>query len=296
VDNGVVWLAPDVSEYVSQLTATGVQVETLGPADLRERMPALARYEGPAFLDLDGGAIRAAAVIKALSSHIGGTCVADEVLTMWPTRHGSVEIRTNGGRAEHGCAVVCAGADTARLARGVGVSIPVHLGLHGRVTFPMKDELPARTPCMVDVTDYFRTGGSYGTPAPGAREYSIGVEGNGRIPVREDLSSIEPSRLECVTAGAVDYVNSAFPGLVPTPLSFRHCWVTSLPWNGDAIGVWETEQAYFVVGDNLFKHAPALGRALASAALDGVLADDLRPEARLGAAVAFESAPGPDFG
>ena len=296
VGNGVVWLAPDVTEYVGQLAATGIGVEALAPADLHERMPLLARYEGPAFLDLDGGAIRAAATIKALSGHITGTFVADEVLTMWPTRHGSVEIRTNSGRAEHGSAVVCAGADTARLARGLGVSIPVQLGLHGRVTFPIKDELPAQAPCIVDVTDYFRPGGSYGTPTPGAREYSIGVEGNGRIPVREDLSSIEPSRLESVTAGAVDYVKSAFPGLIPTPLSFRHCWVTSLPWNTDAIGVWEVEQVYFVAGDNLFKHAPALGRSLASAALDGVLADDLRPEARLGEALAFDSAPGPDFG
>ncbi len=296
VGNGVVWLAPDVTEYVGQLTATGIGVETLAPADLQEHMPLLARYEGPAFLDLDGGAIRAAATIKALSGHIAGTFVADEVLTMWPTRHGSVEIRTNSGRAEHGSVVVCAGADTARLARGLGISIPVQLGLHGRVTFPIKDELPAKAPCIVDVTDYFRPGGSYGTPTPGAREYSIGVEGNGRIPVREDLSSIEPSRLESVTAGAVDYVKSAFPGLIPTPLSFRHCWVTSLPWNTDAIGVWEAEQAYFVAGDNLFKHAPALGRSLACAALDGVLADDLRPEARLGEALAFDSAPGPDFG
>lgn len=286
-DNGVVWLAPDVTEYVGQLSTTGIQVEELAPSDLREHMPLLARYEGSAFLDLEGGAIRAAAAIKALSSHVAGSFVADEVLTLWPTRHESVEIRTNGGRAEHGSAVVCAGADTARLARGLGVSIPVQLGLHGRVTFPIRDELLAEAPCIVDVTDCFRPGGSYGTPTPGAREYSIGVEGNGRIPVRDDLSSIEPSGLESVTAGAVDYVKSALPGLIPTPLSFRHCWVTSLPWNTDAIGVWGAEQVYFVAGDNMFKHAPALGRALASAALDGVLADDLRPQARLGEPLAL---------
>ena len=160
----------------------------------------------------------------------------------------------------------------------------------------MKDELPGIAPCVVDVTDYFRPGGSYGTPTPGAREYSVGVEGNGRVPVRDDLSGIEPSRLESVTTGAVDYVKSAFPRLFPTPLSFRHCRVTSLPWNIDAIGVWEVEQTYFMVGDNLFKHAPALGRYLAAAAVDGVLVDDLRPEARLGQALAFETAPGPDFG
>lgn len=287
LDNGVVWLAPDVMGHIGQLTAAGIQVERLTPAELQEHLPLLARYAGPAFLDLDGGAIRAAAVISVLCRHIADSIVTDDVLTMWPTRHESVEVRTNGGRAEHGSVVVCAGADTARLARGLGVSIPVQLSLHGRVTFPIKDELPAKAPCIVDVTDYFRPGGSYGTPTPGAREYSVGVVGNGHIPVREDLSSIEPFRLESVTEGAVDYVKSAFPGLTPTPLSFRHCWLTSLPWNSDAIGVWEAEQTYFVAGDNMFKHAPALGRSLASAALDGVLADDVRPEARLGEALAL---------
>ncbi len=282
VHNGVVWLAPDVTEHIGQLSAGGVQVEKLAPGDLQEHLPLIARYEGPAFFDPDGGSIRAATAINALSSHIAGGTVADEVLAMWPTGHDSVEIRTNGGRAEHGSAVVCAGATTARLARSLGISIPVQLGLHGRVTFSIQEGLPGQAPCIVDDTDYFRPGGSYGTLTPGAREYSIGVEGHGRVPVREDFSSIGPSRLETVTDGAVEYVKSAFPGLVPTPLSFRHCWVTSLPWNADAIGVWEAERTYFVVGDNLFKHAPALGRALASAAVDGVLADELRPEARLG--------------
>ncbi len=291
VGNGVVWLAPEVTRPIERLTDAGVRVEPLDWGDLREHLPLLARYDGPAFLDLDGGSIRAAATTEALSNHSAGQIVSDEVLAMWPTRHESVEIRTNGGRAEHGSAVVCAGVSTARLARSLGVSVPVQLSLHGRVTFPVENGYPAEPPCIVDDTDYFRPGGSYGTLTPGAREYSIGVEGNGRVPVREDFSTIEPARLESVTAGAVDYVKSAFPGLTPTPLSFRHCWVTSLPWNTDAIGVWEAEQMYFIVGDNMFKHAPALGRALASAALDGVLAHDLRPQARLGEALALVREP-----
>jgi sarcosine oxidase len=43
--------------------------------------------------------------------------------------------------------------------------------------------------------------------------------------------------------------------------------------------VWELGALRFVAGGNLFKHAPALGRALA-----GDMPRDLRPEARLGAA------------
>jgi sarcosine oxidase len=38
-----------------------------------------------------------------------------------------------------------------------------------------------------------------------------------------------------------------------------------------------------MAGNNLFKHAPWLGSALAQAAVGDGLADDLRPGARLGA-------------
>jgi sarcosine oxidase len=44
-----------------------------------------------------------------------------------------------------------------------------------------------------------------------------------------------------------------------------------------------------LAGSHLFKHAPALGRALANAALGEGLAPQLHPEARLGAEL-FDSA------
>jgi sarcosine oxidase len=47
--------------------------------------------------------------------------------------------------------------------------------------------------------------------------------------------------------------------------------------------VWEADGLFFVAGHNLFKQAPALGRALAAAALGEGLASELPPEARLGA-------------
>jgi sarcosine oxidase len=95
---------------------------------------------------------------------------------------------------------------------------------------------------------------------------------------------IAPATLASVTDRAVAYVRRALSGLHPTPVDYRHCWVTSLPWGEDAIGVWERGRTLFVAGDNMFKHAPAVGRALAEAALEGALADELRPAARLGTA------------
>ena len=53
--------------------------------------------------------------------------------------------------------------------------------------------------------------------------------------------------------------------------------MTELAWGHDGLGVWEAGALLFVAGNNLFKHAPALGRRLAGGEIDG-----LRPELRLG--------------
>ena len=53
--------------------------------------------------------------------------------------------------------------------------------------------------------------------------------------------------------------------------------MTELPWGHDGVAVWEAGALLFVAGNNLFKHAPALGWRLAA----GRLAE-LWPEARLG--------------
>ena len=63
---------------------------------------------------------------------------------------------------------------------------------------------------------------------------------------------------------------------------FVHCWVTDLPRSDDGIGVWEAGRILFVAGHNLFKQAPALGRALARAATGDRLRAELTPDARLG--------------
>ncbi|MDQ4068714.1 MAG: amino acid oxidase, partial [Actinomycetota bacterium] len=78
------------------------------------------------------------------------------------------------------------------------------------------------------------------------------------------------------------YVARALPRLAPDPVDYRHCWTTELPWGSDGVAVWEADSMFFLAGHNLFKHAPALGDALAHAALSGELPDDLRPEATLG--------------
>ncbi|MCC8336506.1 hypothetical protein LMJ38_11240 [Streptomyces sp. R1] len=48
------------------------------------------------------------------------------------------------------------------------------------------------------------------------------------------------------------------------------------------MAVWEADRIFFAAGHNLFKQAPRLGRALAGAAMDDELEENLRPAAALG--------------
>jgi sarcosine oxidase len=281
-DDGVVSLGPAARRRFPLLERAGVGVAAIGADELAERMPLLAAFDGPAIFDADGGSIRAAAVVAALVGRLEESLVVDEVLALWPTGRGSIEVRSAGARGEHGAVVVCAGADTARLARGIGLSIPSELSLHGRVTFGVRGAARARVACLLDSSDAFGEVGVYGARSPSSSRFSLGVDG--AAVAREDASLLSPSALAAVTDRAAKYVRRALPGLDPEPTGYRHCWVTTLPWHDDAIGVWEAERMLFVAGSNLFKHAPALGRRLADAALEEGLDDQLQPDSRLGRA------------
>jgi sarcosine oxidase len=56
-----------------------------------------------------------------------------------------------------------------------------------------------------------------------------------------------------------------------------------LQWSADGIAVWESAGLVAIAGNNMFKHAPVLGRALAQAALGEGLPPALQPQAKLGA-------------
>jgi sarcosine oxidase len=99
---------------------------------------------------------------------------------------------------------------------------------------------------------------------------------------------VDSGGLAEVASRTTEYVSRALPGLDPEPTEVRHCWVTELPWSPDGLALWELGGLLVFAGNHLFKHAPALGRSLAGAALDGV-PDLLRPEAQLGAASAVRA-------
>jgi sarcosine oxidase len=266
--DGVVALGETAGRRLAVLQELGHgPVRAIDAAELAERLPPLAAYAGPATLDEDGGAIRTGAAIEALTAAVGDRLVADEVVAVRPTSGGRAEVVAASDRREYAHVVVCAGRGTPALAAGLGFVLPVSTSVHTRVTFAVPGDPPARLACLQDLSGAFGETGAYGTPHPGNRLYSVGLTQS--APVSED---------------AVAYAARALPGLDPRPAGVRNCWVTQLPWGPDGVAVWEAEGVLVLVGNNLFKQAPRLGRALAAAAVGEGLMPDLRPEAHLGRA------------
>ena len=280
--DGVVALGPAVEGRLKVLgQVEGTAARAIDAAELSERLPLLADYSGPAMLDEAGGSIRTGTAIEALAGRLGDALVADEVLSVRSSRPGTVEVRTGGHCAEYASVVVCAGRGTPQLARGVGLSLPVRQAAHVRLTFAVRGDTPGRLACLQDGSGAFGETGIYAAPTSGNRQYALGLSQT--TDVQDDGSLVDPAGLAELSARAGGYVERALPGLAPEPVDYRHCWVTEVPWSTDGLAVWEADGLFFVAGHNLFKQAPALGRALAAAAVGEGVAAELRPEAKLGA-------------
>lgn len=281
--DGAVAIGPSVEDRLAVLDAVGgVPVRRIDAAELAEWLPALAPYEGPAMLDEGAGAIRIRAAIGALAGELGDDLVAEEVLSLRHLEGGDVEVRAGGMTAEHATVVVCAGRGTAALARGAGLSLPVRLAAHVRLTFAVSGGAPPGTlACLQDTSGAWGETGVYAAPTPGNTHYAVGLSST--VEGLPDGALLDPDDLGGHATRVAAYVGRALPGLDPEPVDVRHCWVTDLPWSADGVGVWEAGPVLFCAGHNLFKQAPGLGRSLARAATGGGLAKELRPAARLGA-------------
>jgi sarcosine oxidase len=278
--DGVVALGPAGLRRLDVMRRAGVRAHEIDGAEVAKRLPLLAPYTEPVVLDEDGGVIRARAAIEALTAALRERIAFDEVLSVHATAAGTVEVRAGGVTAEHDRVVVCAGRGTAALARGAGLPLPLRHAATVRLTFAVRGEAPHRLACLLDSSDAFGEGGGYGDPLPGNDSFAVGL---GDTPVHDDGSLIDAAGLAAIAERTTAYVARALPGVEPDPIDVRHCWVTELPWSPDGFAAWEVGPLLIFAGNRLFKHAPALGRVLARAALGDGLEPSLHPEARLGA-------------
>ena len=280
--DGVVALGQAAIERLRILEQVGgVRARPIEEDEVRDRLPLLSGFSGPAAFDEAGGAIRARAAIESLADKFRDSLFPDEVMSVGATERGTIEVRTGGDTSEYRSVIVCAGRGTAPLARGVGLSLPLALSAHFRATFDVRGERRDRIACLQDGSGDFGETGVYAAPLAGNGRYAVGLSET--IDVQEDGSLVDPSALSALSERVRAYVQRALPDLDPEPAEVRHCWVTEVPWNDDGLAVWEQDGLFFVGGHNLFKMAPALGRALARAALGEELESRLRPGAKLGA-------------
>lgn len=281
-EDGAITIGPAVDAKLALLSSVGgVAAHRIDADELGRLLPLLADYDGPAFVDPRGGAIRTTAAIDALVRVLRPSLVADEVLQLRPVADGRAEVRAGGGTARHDHVVVCAGRGTPALARGVGLDLPVRQATHVRLTFAPHDGPAPQAACLQDGSGSFGETGIYAAPTPGGRGYAVGL--SDVAGVRDDGTIVDADALRVLAARARTYVERALPGLDPRPVDVRHCWVTELPWGSDGLAAWTMPGLTFVAGHNLFKLAPWLGRLLADRALGADLDARLDPAARLGA-------------
>jgi sarcosine oxidase len=276
---GVVSIGPHVRRRAELMREGGAPSRLIGARELAERLPLLAESEDEALLDEDGGVIRTRAAIEMLGGALADRMVFDEVLSVRPTAAGTVQVRAGGAAVEHDRVVVCAGRQTASLARGAGLVVPVRQYAHVRLAFSARGAPPERLACLLDDSGAFGEPSAYADPLRGNDRYAVGVD---QTPVDTDGGLVDPDALAAIAQRTTRYVARALPGLEPEPVQVRHCWITELAWGHDAFAVWRAGGATFLVGHNLFKHAPALGRALAAQALGEEPGISLRPDDRLG--------------
>ena len=278
--DGVVALGPAALRRLDAMRRAGVRARQIDGSEVAERLALLAPWEESAVLDEDGGVIRAQASIEALSGALRERIVFDEVLSVRATAAGTVEVRAGGSRSEHGRVVLCGGRGTAALARGAGLPLPLRHAAHVRLAYAVRGDPPPRLACLLDASGAFGEAGGYGDPLPDNAAFAVGLDDT---PVHDDGSLIDAAALAAIVDRTTSYVSRALPGVHPEPTDVRHCWVTELPWHPDGFAAWEVGGLVIFAGNRLFKHAPAIGRALARAAVGDGLAPSLHPEAKLGA-------------
>jgi len=284
--DGVVSLGPAAERRLELMRDAGIRAYLIDADELAERLPVLATWKASAVLDEDAGAIRTRASIEALTAALRDRIVFDEVLSVRSTASGTAEVRAGGSSTEHDRAVVCAGRGTAALARGAGLPLPMRQAAHVRLTYTVRGEPPPRLACLLDSSATSGEASAYADPLPGNASYAVGLDDT---PLHDDGSLMDAGGLAAIARRTTANVARTLTGLEPNPVDVRNCWVTELPWHPDGFAVWERGGLLILAGNHLFKHAPAIGRALARAALGEGLAPNLQPEAKLGAEL-FESA------
>jgi sarcosine oxidase len=271
---GVLVAAPDLEDHARRFDEAGVDYSEVDPSGQRRALPILASLGETALLDRRGGAIRVRHAVEALAGWLGDRLVLAEVLGLHPAG-GGLEVHTSEGIWRARRALICAGADTARLARPLGLELPVRDGCLLRATFAVREGLgDRRLACVLDRRET-AVSGVYASQCEGGPCYTVGLHSS-ELELPDGGAPIPPAEsLGPAAERTSSYVAETLPGLRPEPVELRLCRTTKLPVGADAFGVRQQGPVTVFAGDNVFKFAPLLGPLLVDAAASGEVPAEL---------------------
>lgn len=293
---GSLLVPEDLDRDAATLRTTGVPFTLLDPHDEERAIPwRKARADRPALFETSAGTIRAARTIAGLRDGVGDALQIATAYDIQPQLTGEVVVRANDVMVRAGMVLICAGADTARLAATAGVTVPVVDHPHSRAVFRLRDHsLDAMAvPSFRDKAEHpLGAIYTYGVPV-GPHEVAIGLEPPDNTGTYDALSAVQAT---------VDYVAAMLPGLDPDPVRLESCDSTALdtsgtaPWESEGMGVWGEGNVRAFGGGHYFKFAPVLGQLLAEVALGGDVPAILDPTSLSASPGAGQSQPLPRRG
>ncbi|MCT2586547.1 NAD(P)/FAD-dependent oxidoreductase [Actinophytocola gossypii] len=260
---GLVVTGPNAPDWA---TAMAGFPHTVEPAADALGLPVRSALPGPALVDPGAGVIDVPATRTFLRAAVGSALRTAHAYRLTATDD-RVRLDTSAGPVEADRVVVAAGRGTWQLAAQVGVYVPTELAHHVRFTFRLRDPAAA-PPCWIDGTESWRPGFTTYQQCSGPGHWSVGAS---LAPAEQ---AWERGRA-AVVARSRDlvrrYVREALAGVEDDIVDELYC---DLPAGlGDGVHVTTGGPATFLWGDNLFKHAPAVGESLAASTLDGTVPD-----------------------
>ena len=273
-EEGVLVAGAGIEEHAARFEEAGVAYREVGPAEQRSALAVLGSLGETALLDVRGGSIRIGQVVEALAGRMGDRLVLGEVLGLCPDGDG-VEVHAAEGiwRARH--VVICAGAGTAKLARALGLELPLRNGCLLRATYAARVGIAAeRWACLLDRRETAASG-VYASQCEGRALYAVGLHSSEVALEAAEAPMPAEASLAPAAARTSGYVAETLPGLDPKPLELRLCRTTKLPSSDDAFGAWALGPVTVFAGHNVFKFAPVLGPLLIDAATAAAIPPEL---------------------
>jgi glycine/D-amino acid oxidase-like deaminating enzyme len=296
--------------YGTAMDQFGIAHERFDAAELMRRWPQFRVPEDhEAVFQPEGGILdirRAGAVLRALARGRGATVLGDAQVTAIRPGERGVTVESAAGDFEAERVVVCTGAWTRELLRGLGHDWPIRL-THEQVTYFQTPNLAAFAPSRFPVWVWHGDGEDeyYGFPVYGEVATKAAQDLGGRETSLDAWPA--PPDAERV-ARVARFCEEILPGYTGPELRTRSCLYDMPPDRDFVVDLLPGEQriAVCVGAGHAAKFAAVLGRILSELALDGAtelpieafradrpaLADpSFRPGYRLGAVASTGAAP-----